>query len=367
VTPEQLSARGGKVRCGACQQVFNALDYLLDDAITEIVEDSPAKSSFPSIHPEMAPGGMPLTPRKTALSEAPPSAPQQATAQTATQAAAPVAPASPPPVNSQGAPQAAPQNVPQAAPQRTTFDDPDTTLAPEVIIDPVTPNDLAPVNREGAGAIAGAMSISSAEIAKLSPEEVKQLGREAGLIAPRDQTEIPGFSAWSGGMISASSPRTYALWPFVVMSIFFSLLLAAQLAYHYRGDLARGNPGIQNSYAAFGIEIPLPRETARISIDASELQTVADANSDDPTAYNGHLQLITTLKNQASYPQAWPHLEIALTDAYDAVLTRRILKPNEYLPADAPLAFAAGETQVTLDLNVGALKPNGYRLTLLYP
>jgi predicted Zn finger-like uncharacterized protein len=29
VTPEQLKARAGKVRCGQCQSVFNALDSLL--------------------------------------------------------------------------------------------------------------------------------------------------------------------------------------------------------------------------------------------------------------------------------------------------------------------------------------------------
>ena len=30
VTPEQLRARAGKVRCGQCQAVFNALDSLLE-------------------------------------------------------------------------------------------------------------------------------------------------------------------------------------------------------------------------------------------------------------------------------------------------------------------------------------------------
>lgn len=32
VTPEQLKARAGKVRCGQCQSVFNALDSLVEDA-----------------------------------------------------------------------------------------------------------------------------------------------------------------------------------------------------------------------------------------------------------------------------------------------------------------------------------------------
>jgi hypothetical protein len=241
----------------------------------------------------------------------------------------------------------------------TAFDDPDSTLAPEPVIDPpIDPIDAALEQQED--------ELAQADISKLSPEEVKQRGREAGLVAPRHLTEVPGFSKWSSG-ISGAPARTYALWPFVVASVILALLLAAQLVYHYRGELARGKPDVQTAYAAFGIEIPLPREVEQISIDASELQAVTEGGSDDPAAYSGHLQLTAALKNQASYPQEWPHLEIALTDVYDAVLTRKVFKPGEYLPADTPPDFASGETQITLDLSVGELKPNGYRLNLLYP
>jgi predicted Zn finger-like uncharacterized protein len=31
VTPEQLKARSGRVRCGECQHVFNALDTLIEE------------------------------------------------------------------------------------------------------------------------------------------------------------------------------------------------------------------------------------------------------------------------------------------------------------------------------------------------
>ena len=31
ITPEQMKARAGKVRCGQCQAVFNALDSLLEE------------------------------------------------------------------------------------------------------------------------------------------------------------------------------------------------------------------------------------------------------------------------------------------------------------------------------------------------
>ncbi|MDR1888833.1 MAG: zinc-ribbon domain-containing protein [Zoogloeaceae bacterium] len=312
VTPEQLLARGGKVRCGACQQIFNAGDYLLD------AENPETKNlHFPRIQPEMTPKSTPLTPPQT-----------------------------PPPLSEA---------------QLTSFDDPDTTRAPEPIIDPVVdPIDAALAQQDDEDAV------FRSEISSLSPQEIRQLGREAGLVAPRDLTEVPGFSKWSDG-IAGTPARTYALWPFVLASVILALLLAAQLLYHYRGELARGKPGVQAAFSAFGIEIPLPREAERISIDASELRPVTEGDSDDPAAHSGRLQLTTTLKNQASYPQEWPHLEIALTDIYDTVLTRKVFKPDEYLPADAPSAFAPGETLVTLALSVGELQPSGYRLNLLYP
>ena len=33
VTPEQLKARTGRVRCGECQNVFNALDSLIEEPV----------------------------------------------------------------------------------------------------------------------------------------------------------------------------------------------------------------------------------------------------------------------------------------------------------------------------------------------
>ncbi len=33
VTPEQLKARSGRVRCGQCQNVFNALDSLIEEPL----------------------------------------------------------------------------------------------------------------------------------------------------------------------------------------------------------------------------------------------------------------------------------------------------------------------------------------------
>lgn len=53
VTPEQLKARHGKVRCGECQAVFNALDTLVEDAPVVVAPAIDEAQPFPEPPPEI--------------------------------------------------------------------------------------------------------------------------------------------------------------------------------------------------------------------------------------------------------------------------------------------------------------------------
>jgi hypothetical protein len=46
---------------------------------------------------------------------------------------------------------------------------------------------------------------------------------------------------------------------------------------------------------------------------------------------NKLLALQATLRNRAAYVQAYPALELTLTDTNDKVIARRVLQPDEYL------------------------------------
>lgn len=63
VTPEQLKARQGRVRCGHCQSVFNALEALEEEQLAAIVEAAPALAGAPEAPaqplPEIVPGPTP--------------------------------------------------------------------------------------------------------------------------------------------------------------------------------------------------------------------------------------------------------------------------------------------------------------------
>ena len=111
-----------------------------------------------------------------------------------------------------------------------------------------------------------------------------------------------------------------------------------------------------------GCALEPPRQIDLIEIESSDL-------TPDPQT-PGHLQLVATLRNKASFAQAWPHLELTLTDVSDRALLRRALAPAEYLPATAPAKdgfVAGGDRVVHLDLHAADTPAVGYRLYLFYP
>ncbi|MBV5276800.1 zinc-ribbon domain-containing protein, partial [bacterium] len=54
VTPGQLTARAGKVRCGKCQGIFNALDQMLDKALPPPSNATPEANPAPIEEPLVA-------------------------------------------------------------------------------------------------------------------------------------------------------------------------------------------------------------------------------------------------------------------------------------------------------------------------
>ena len=144
------------------------------------------------------------------------------------------------------------------------------------------------------------------------------------------------------------------------------ITLAAQGIYKYRGDLAtllpETKPSLQRLCVQFGCEIPLPRRVDLLSIESSDLQ----ADSATPSV----MVLTAVLRNRAPFIQAFPALELSLTNPQDQTVARRVLSPQEYAPrgtrADAGFT-AGGELQVRVYMEAASLKASGYRLYLFYP
>lgn len=147
-----------------------------------------------------------------------------------------------------------------------------------------------------------------------------------------------------------------------------ALALAGQLAHAYRSELALALPGslpwLEAGCKRLGCTIPPPRRVDLLSIEASELAAERTAP--------GVLTLTAALRNRAAFAQAYPHLELTLTDAADQPVARRVLDPREYAGADAArragAAFPAGAEQpVRLHIDAAGLNARGYRIFLFYP
>jgi predicted Zn finger-like uncharacterized protein len=289
VTPEQLKARAGKVRCGKCQVVFNALDSLLEEA-------APATSALPG---------------KTGPAASPPR--------------------------------------PPVAPAITQVD---------ILLDSAAGPEIAQPE---------AIQIPAAP--GLSEAAAQDLAKTSGLIVPRETSEIPGYSKWAEDVMSSpelSSPGKSSNGPFLLVALLLTLALAGQLTFRFRSEIAIAVPGLrpalQAMSEALGTDIPLSRHAELISIETSDLQA-------DPTRSN-LLILQATLRNRAGYAQAYPLLELSLTDTLDSPIARRVFQPTEYLSPQPPpgQAFPAN-TDIAVRLWVEAREINaaGYRLYVFYP
>jgi len=214
--------------------------------------------------------------------------------------------------------------------------------------------------------------IPGADIPAASPpnpdettEESVQAAREAGLATVRELSGIPEYRRWTSSPLSDLSETELliegkrSLWPFVVVLILLGCTLVSQLAMHYRGELVHHLPGLRGLYSTLNIAIPLPQQVDLVTIETSDLQS---------DAANGLLVLQATLKNRAPFAQAWPLLELTLTDLNDGVISRRALAASDYLPADkeSPAFPANGEIGLKLWLE-SKLPAAGYRLYVFYP
>jgi predicted Zn finger-like uncharacterized protein len=145
-----------------------------------------------------------------------------------------------------------------------------------------------------------------------------------------------------------------------------AIALVLQAVFHFRDALAAHMPSskpiLQRLCAVAGCAIRPLRDVAALSIDASDLQA-------DP-AHKGLLILTATLRNRATYPIGYPHLELTLTDGGEQVVVRRALAPAEYVSGTVNTSAgipANGEIPVKLFIDASATVQAGYRLYLFFP
>ena len=203
----------------------------------------------------------------------------------------------------------------------------------------------------------------------LSEKAASELGKATGLILPRETTEIPGYSKWSEGVVTtpfALPDERSVRWPFVLAAALLIMGLVGQVVFHFRSEIAVAvpqlRPALERLSRSLDVELPLPRHVELVSIETSDLQA-------DPARGN-LLVLNATLHNQANYGQAYPALELSLTDTADTAIARRVFRPADYLPQalqDSKFFAANSEVVVHLWIEAKDISAAGYRLYVFYP
>jgi SOS-response transcriptional repressor LexA len=112
---------------------------------------------------------------------------------------------------------------------------------------------------------------------------------------------------------------------------------------------------------ALQCEVSLPRELDFFVIDDSDMQ--------EDESRQEVINFTSQLINNANYTQAYPNIELTLTDADDQPALIRLVKPEEYLKTGTVVAAGIGgraEVRVKLAIHASGTPVAGYRVLLVY-
>lgn len=251
---------------------------------------------------------------------------------------------------------------------KTAFFLPDTAIGPATRMQagpptvPAEPDPITLLRPEGRGVQddGAPFDAPASDPAPLAPPVAAPLPAWSPREAESAIDYFSGRGARSRGLGLALSP---AAW---VAATVLSLLLGLQAVVGWRDGLAARVPFLAPVLGAllspFGAQPVPPREIDSLTIEGFELQAAAGA----PDV----LQLSAVLRNRSGHVVGYPAMELTLTDSAGAMLVRKVIPAEAYLP-DAPVRDAglAGGTErpLKLALEHGGLQPTGYTVALFYP
>ncbi len=320
VVPDQLRISDGWVRCGHCAEVFDAAAQL--QALPSAMVPAPAAPDAPvKPVPGEVDDGVARPPAGDAREPADDSG------------AGPEALAVPPPPEPEAAPAAEPEEP---------LDDANASS---------TPPPEGPVT---------AQPQESARAEALVPAEAEAQAEPA---APPEAPVLPDLSFVRDARRQAywRQPRMRAA--LALAGAALAVALALQVVVHERDRIAAFAPGARPGLEALCaplqcVVLPL-RQIESIVIDSSSFNKLRGDT----------YQLNLTIRNTSAATIAMPGIELALTDAQDQPVLRRVLLPAD-LAAPAVLAPGAewlGSLPLSVTPDGSAARIAGYRVLAFYP
>lgn len=345
VTPEQLEVRAGKVRCGKCAFVFNAYDTLVTPIETVSLIAPPEEE----IDLEWKPEWKPVVDDREEAHLPEEHVPEERV---------------------RGEPMPEEQGVEEQMVEEHITLQP----APPTVTEPFTASFPLPtddqIDRETEEINRSIAETEFPEVVrerkrrKEAPTETPEPVTKSKLeITPDLQEKLQDLQD------ELKSNEKRARWRTVVWTLgvlVLALVLAGQGAYFKRDWLAArypaAKPALETLCAVLQCRISLLADADRIKLESSDLQA-------DPDHANTVI-LSASLRNLAPYPQAYPNLELTLTDANSQPLARRQLAPKDYLPKQTKIESGMPsneEVAIKLPLELVGLNAVGYKLFVYYP
>jgi len=162
-----------------------------------------------------------------------------------------------------------------------------------------------------------------------------------------------------------NTPYQPRRWPWLLGSLMLLLAALAQSLYFLRNEIViyypNAKPYLLQACQTLNCSVSLPQQIEYILIDDSDMQ------EDEQHARLMHFS--SSLINKAPFNQAYPNLELTLTDMDDNPILRRLFKPGEYLPPNTNIAsgFRAGEEiKIRLTITTQGTPVAGYRVYVTY-
>jgi predicted Zn finger-like uncharacterized protein len=225
-----------------------------------------------------------------------------------------------------------------------------------------------PIDTPTTSSSAPTEEISLPPVTGLSPSlaEVKLTNDETSPRLDSDEVDINIINELESDTPPPEKSRKNYKWFWMAAHFVLLAALVLQAIYAFRVEIAaewpRLKPAMSNYCRVFNCSIPLPHKINLFSIESSDLAA-------DTTAPN-LIILSAILRNLAPYSQAFPWIELTLTNGENRLLARRLFKPADYLKAEENEQSGLAnnrEIDVQLRLDTQDLKPAGYKLLLLYP
>jgi len=201
-------------------------------------------------------------------------------------------------------------------------------------------------------------------LSRLSELPPPQIAADTAPPSPIDKSPKRVDDTASKAKLETAFHRKSVPWPFVLLAFLLALIAGLQALYYLRTPITARWPQLRPPFEAvcsfLKCKLELPQQAELLTIDDSDMQADADRE--------GMVHLSATLTNNAPFTQAYPLLELTLTDRYDKAVIRRAFTAAEYLPeANSSEGMAPGEeVRIRLALAVHDDAVSGYRLFVTY-